>query len=51
MAAAVALALLIALVSGSLGQLLRLGFQQLIGRFFYTSTHKFLELTLDNILI
>ena len=51
MAAAAALALLVALVPGRLGQFLCLGLQQLVERFFYTSTHKFLELALDNILI
>ena len=48
---AVALALLIALVPGRLGKFLRLGLQQLVEGFFYTSTHKFLELALDYFLI
>lgn len=51
MAAAVALALLVTLVPRRLGQLLCFGLQQLVERFFYTSTHKFLELTLDNFFV
>ena len=47
----VALALFIALVPSRLGKFLGLGLQQLVERFFYTSTHKCLELALDNILI
>lgn len=46
MAAAIALALLVALISGSLGQLLRLGLQQLVEGFLYASAYKFLELPL-----
>ena len=44
-AAAVALALFIALIPGRLGQLLRLGLQQLVEGFLYAASHKFLELT------
>ena len=44
-AAAVALTLLIALIPGRLGQLLRLGLQQLVEGFLYAASHKFLELT------
>ena len=51
MAAAVALALLVALVPGRLGQFLRLGLQKFIEGFFYAASHKFLELALDNFLI
>ena len=51
MAAAVALALLIALIPGCLGQLLRLGLQKLIEGCLHASTHKFLELPLDNFFI
>ena len=47
MAAAVALAMLVTLVPGSLGQLLRLGLQQFIEGFFYAAAYKFLELPLD----
>jgi len=50
-AAAVALALLIALVPGRLGQLLRFGLQQLVEGFLYASAHKFLELPLDNFFV
>lgn len=46
-AAAVALAGLIALVAGSMGQLLRLLLQQLIQRFFHAATDHFLKLALD----
>lgn len=46
-AAAIPLPLLIALVPGCLGQLLRLGFQQLVERFFHAASHKFLKFTLD----
>ena len=51
MAVAVALALLIALVPGSLGQLLCLGLQQLIEGFFDAAAHQFLELPLDYFLV
>ena len=47
-AAAIALALLIALVPGRLGQFLSLSLQQLVEGFLYASAHKFLELPLDN---
>ncbi len=47
MAAAVALALLVTLVPGSLGQLLRLSLQKLVECFLYAAAYKFLELTLD----
>ncbi len=50
-ATAVALALLIALIPGRLGQLVGLCLQQLIERLFYTASHKFLELPLDNFLV
>ena len=46
-AAAVALAGLIALVAGSMGQLLRLPLQQLIQRFLHAATDHFLKLALD----
>mgnify|MGYP007116382034 CR=1 FL=1 len=49
--AAVALAGLIALVAGSLGQLLCLLFQQFIQRFFYTAANQFLKLALDYFLV
>ena len=49
--AAVALAGLIALVPGRLGQLLRFGLQQLVEGFLYASAHKFLELPLDNFFV
>ena len=45
--AAVALALFIAHVPGCLGQFLRFGLQQLIERFLYAATYKFLELPFD----
>ena len=51
MAAAVALTLIAALVPGRLGQLLRLGLQQLVEGLLYASAHKFLELPLDYFLI
>ena len=47
MTAAVALALLVTLVPGSLGQLLRLSLQKLVECFLYAAAYKFLELTLD----
>ena len=43
--AAVALASFVALVAGSLGQLLRFLLQQFIQRFFYAATDQFFELT------
>ena len=46
-ATAVALALFIALVPGRLGQLLRLGLQQLVEGLFYATSHQFLDLALD----
>ena len=46
-AAAVALSLLVTLVPGRLGQLLRLGFQKLVECFLYAAAYKFLELPLD----
>ena len=49
--AAVALAGLIALVAGSLGQLLCLLLQQFIQRFFYTAANQFLKLALDYFLV
>ena len=51
MAAAVALALLIALVPGRLGQFLSLSLQKLVERFLYASAHKFLELPLNYFLV
>lgn len=51
MAAAVALALLVALIPGRLGQLLCLGLQQLIEGFLYTAPYQLLELPLDNFLV
>ena len=51
MAAAIALSLLIALVPGRLGQLLRLGLQQFVEGFLYASAYKFLELPLDNFFV
>ena len=42
-ATAVALALFIALVPGRLGQLLRLGLQQLVEGLFYATSHQFLD--------
>ena len=50
-AAAVALAGLITLVTGSLGQLLCLLFQQFIQRFFDAASNLFLTLTLDYFLV
>ena len=50
-AAAVALAGLISLIAGSLGQLLCLLFQQFIQRFFHSTPGQFFELTLDNFLV
>ena len=49
--AAVALALLIALVPGRLGQFLRLGLQQFVEGFFYAASYQLLELALDCFLI
>ena len=46
-AAAVALALFIALVPGSLGQLLCLGLQQLVEGFLYAASYQLFDLTLD----
>ena len=46
-AAAVPLALLIALVPGSLGQLLSLGLQQFVEAFLYAASYQFLEFALD----
>lgn len=46
-AAAIPLSLLIALVPGCLGQLLRLGFQQLVERFLYAAANQFFKFTLD----
>ena len=51
MAAAIALTLLIALVSGRLSQFLRLGLQQLVESLLYAATHKILELSLDYFLV
>ena len=51
MAAAVALALFIALVPGSLGQLLRLGLQQLVEGLFYAASYQLFDLTLDYFLV
>ena len=50
-AAAITLPLLIALVPGSLGQLLRLGFQQFIERFLHAASHQFFKLPLDYFLV
>ena len=47
MIVAVSLALFVPLLPGSLGQLLCLGLQQFIERFFYATAHRFLEFTLD----
>ena len=49
--AAVALALLIALVPGRLGQFLRLGLQQFVEGFLYATSYQLLELALDYFLI
>ena len=51
MAAAIALTLLIALVPGRLGQLLRLGLQQFVEGFLYAASYQLFELPLDNFLI
>ena len=51
MAAAVALALLIALIPGCLGQFLSLGLQKFVEGFFYAASYQFLELPLDNFLV
>jgi hypothetical protein len=50
-AAAVALADFIALVPGRLGQLLRLGFQQLVQGLLDTAPDQFLDLALDYFLV
>ena len=47
MAAAVALALLITRIPGSLSRFLCLGLQQLVQRFLYAASYQFLELPLD----
>ena len=47
MAAAIALALLIALVPGRLGQFLCLGLQQFVEGFLYTASYQLLQLALD----
>ncbi len=49
--AAVALAGLAALVTGRLGQLLRLSFQQLIQSFLHAAPDQFLDLPLDYFLV
>lgn len=49
--AAVALALLIALISGCLSQLFCLDLQKLVEGFLYAAAHKFLELPLDNFFV
>ena len=46
-AAAVALALLITRIPGSLSRFLCLGLQQLVQRFLYAASYQFLELPLD----
>ena len=51
MTAAVSLTLLVALISGSLGEFLRLGLQQLVERFLHTSSNQFLDFPLDNFLV
>ena len=51
MAAAVALTLLIALVSGCLGQFLSLGLQQFIGRLLHAISYQLLQLTLYYFLV
>lgn len=51
MTATVSLALLIPLVPSCLRQLFRFSFQKAIQRFFYASSHKFLQLPLDYFLI
>ena len=50
-AAAVALAGLIALVTSSLGQLLRLLLQQFVQRLFYAASDQFFDLPLDYFLV
>src|SRR5699024_7368873 len=50
-AAAIALTLLIALVPGRLGQLLRLGLQQFVEGFLYAASYQFFDLTLDYFLV
>ena len=50
-AAAVALALFVALIPGRLGQLLRLGLQQLVEGFLYAASYQLLELALDYFLV
>src|SRR5699024_2602455 len=50
-AAAITLPLLISLVTGSLGQLLRLGLQQFVEGFLHAAAHQFLKLPLDNFLV
>ena len=50
-AAPVTLALLITLVPGCLGQLLRPGLQQLVEGFLYAAAYLPLELTLDYVLV
>ena len=50
-ATAVALAPLIALVPGCLGQFLRLGLQQFVEGFLYAASYQLLELALDYFLI
>src|SRR5699024_6486450 len=50
-AAAIALALLIAFIPGSLGQFLSLGLQQLVEGFLYAASYHLLELPLDNFLV
>ena len=50
-AAAVALAGLVALVAGCLGQLLCLLLQQFIQRFFHAAADQFFDLPLDNFLV
>ena len=50
-AAAVALALFVALISGRLGQFLRLGLQQLVERFLYAASYQLLKLPLDYFLV
>lgn len=50
-AAAVALALLISLVPGSLGKLFRLSIQQLIESFFYAASHQLFNFPLDNFFV
>ena len=47
----VALALFVALISGRLGQFLRLGLQQLVERFLYAASYQLLKLPLDYFLV